>query len=219
MLNYEVDPNLLAPLVPRGTELDSWNGTAYASMVGFLFLNTKVLGIPVPLHRDFEEVNLRFYVRCCGPEGWKRGVVFVKEIVPKRAIAAVARRLYDEPYSAMPMRHRVEDGVVEYSWRHRGRWDTLRAVTEGEPSALLEGSEEEFITEHYWGYTARRGGDCAEYGVEYPPWKAWRAKEAVLDCDVAALYGKKFAEPLSRAPLSAFVAEGSPVVVRQGVTL
>lgn len=184
-----------------------------------MFLDTRVLGVPVPFHRDFEEVNLRFYVRRRGREGWRRGVVFVKEIVPRRAIAAAARLLYDEPYSAMPMRHRVEDGVVEYSWRHRGRWDTLRVVAEGEPSSPLPDFEEEFITEHYWGYTARRGGGCSEYGVEHPPWKVRRAKEAILDCDVGALYGKRFAEPLSGAPLSAFVAEGSPIVVRGGTRL
>ncbi len=37
MFNYEVPPELLAPLVPRGTELDSWQGKVYVSLVGFLF--------------------------------------------------------------------------------------------------------------------------------------------------------------------------------------
>ncbi|HEX8362069.1 MAG TPA: DUF2071 domain-containing protein, partial [Longimicrobium sp.] len=80
MLNYEADPAALRPLVPAGTELDAWGGTTYVSMVGFLFLRTRVLGIPIPFHQDFEEVNLRFYVRRRGPEGWRRGVVFVREI-------------------------------------------------------------------------------------------------------------------------------------------
>ena len=63
MLNYEVPPEALAPLVPAGTELDSWQGKTFVSVVGFLFLDTRVLGIAIPGHRDFEEVNLRFYVR------------------------------------------------------------------------------------------------------------------------------------------------------------
>jgi hypothetical protein len=228
MLNYAVDPALLAPLVPPGTELDAWEGTTYASMVGFLFLDTRVLGVPIPLHRDFEEVNLRFYVRRRGPEGWRRGVVFVREIVPRFAIATVARVVYEEPYVAMPMRHRVEldasgtlrpGGAVEYGWRWRGRWNSLRATTEGAPEPLRAGSEEEFITEHYWGYTARGDGTCAEYRVEHPAWRIWRVREARLDCDAASLYGPGWVEPLSAAPRSAFVAEGSPIRVLAGARL
>jgi uncharacterized protein YqjF (DUF2071 family) len=226
MLNYAVEPGLLASHVPPGTELDAWGGRTYVSIVGFRFLRTRVLGCAVPRHRDFEEVNLRFYVRRRGAEGWRRGVVFIKEIVPRTAIATVARVCYGEPYVALPMRHGIDidaasgtlrpGGAVEYGWRFGGRWYRLRAVTDGAPEPLQEGSEEEFITEHYWGYTARRGGCCTEYRVEHPPWRVWRVCEATLECDVAALYGAQFAEPLRGAPHSAFVAEGSPILVRMG---
>jgi uncharacterized protein YqjF (DUF2071 family) len=229
MLNYEVDRATLAPMVPPGTELDTWEGRLYASMVGFLFLRTRVLGVPVPLHRDFEEVNLRFYVRRRGPEGWRRGVVFVREIVPRHAIAAVARVVYEEPYVALPMRHRIDldatgasllpGGAVEYGWRWRGRWNALRATTEGGPEPLVAGSEEEFVTEHYWGYTARSRGPTAEYRVEHPAWRTWRVSDASLDCDVASLYGARFVDPLSGPPCSAFVAEGSPIRVMAGARL
>lgn len=221
MLNYEVDPALLRPLVPPGTELDAWGGVTYASVVGFLFLRTRVLGVPIPFHRDFEELNLRFYVRRKGPEGWRRGVVFVKEIVPRMAIAAVARWIYNENYVALPMRHRIDlsaqaGGSVEYGWRTGGRWASVRAEVRGPARPLVEGSEEEFITEHYWGYAAQRDGGCVEYRVEHPRWNVWRAESASLDCDVAALYGPRFAEPLSAPPRSALVADGSPIIVRQG---
>src|SRR5262245_60741200 len=109
MLNYEIDPAALRARVPAGTELDSWNGKTFVSLVGFRVLRTRVLGVPVLFHRSsigkgisrtswgsFEEVNLRFYVRRRAPEGWRRGVVFVKEIVPKAAVAAVARWVYNE---------------------------------------------------------------------------------------------------------------------------
>lgn len=220
MLNYEVDPALLRPLVPAGTELDAWSGITYASVVGFRFLDTRVLGIPIPFHRDFEELNLRFYVRRKGPEGWRRGVVFVKELVPRFAIAAVARAVYNENYVAVPMRHRVDvhpssDGIVEYGWRHGGRWSGLRAEVTGEAAPLVAGSEAEFITEHYWGYARQRDGGSVEYRVEHPRWNVWRAT-ATLDCDVAALYGPGFAEFLAGPPLSALVADGSPVIVRRG---
>lgn len=219
LLNWEVDPGLLQPLVPRGTELDQWQGKTFVSAVGFLFLGTRVLGIPVPFHRDFEEVNLRFYVGRQGAEGWRRGVCFIREIVPKPAVAAMARLVYNERYISLPMRHRVElepsAGVAEYGWRHGGRWNSLRAAFTGSPRAQTPGSEEEFITEHYWGYTAQRDGGTIEYRVEHPSWRVWRADEARLDADVAALYGARFVAPLAAPPSSAFVADGSPVVVRR----
>lgn len=224
MLNYEADAALLRPLVPAGTELDAWGGVTYASVVGFLFLDTRVLGVPIPFHRDFEELNLRFYVRRRGPEGWRRGVVFVKEVVPRIAIAAMARAVYNENYVAMPMRHRIDvsveaGGTVEYGWRFRGRWCGLHATVRGPAGPLVPGSEEEFITEHYWGYTARGDGTCAEYRVEHPAWRIWRVSEARLDCDAGSLYGPEWVEPLSAAPRSAFVAEGSPIRVLAGARL
>lgn len=221
MLNYEVDAALLRPLVPAGTELDAWGGVTCASVVGFLFQDTRVLGVPIPFHRHFEELNLRFYVRRRGPEGWRRGVVFVKEIVPRIAIATVARAVYNENYVAMPMRHRVDvsvdaGGTVEYGWRFRGRWCGLRAAVRGPAGPLVEGSEEEFITEHYWGYARQRDGGTVEYRVEHPRWNVWRAESAALECDVGRLYGPGWAECLSAPPRSALVADGSPIVVRAG---
>src|SRR5262244_3620514 len=170
MLNYEIDPAVLSPYVPHGTELDTWNGQNFVSVVGFLFLNTRVLGLPIPFHRDFEEVNLRFYVRRKADDGWRRGVVFVKEIVPRWAIATVARVIYNENYVARRMRRRIDldeetiapNGSVEYSWRDGGSWHRVRAKTSGEARPLVPDSEEEFITEHYWGYAAQRDGGSVE---------------------------------------------------------
>ncbi len=172
-------------------------------------------------------MNLRFYVRRRAPEGWRRGVVFIREFVPRKLIAIVARHFYNEPYLALPMRHALElengrlrgGGSVEYAWRHRGRWNSMRAVTVGVASAPIEGSAEEFITEHYWGYTAQRNGGCVEYKVEHARWNLWQAREAVLDCDVASLYGVEFVKPLGAPPESAFVADGSPVIVSSGTAL
>lgn len=226
MLNYAIDPAALAPLVPSGTELDSWRGRTFASMVGFLFLDTRVLGLPVPLHRDFEEVNLRFYVRRRDPvDGWRRGVVFVKEIVPKPAIAWTARLLYGEQYVALPMRHQIvspDSGsplAVEYGWRHQGSWQRLGVRPVGAAEPVASDSQEEFITEHYWGYSNRRGRQTVEYQVEHPRWRVWQAGETWFDCDVAAMYGPQFVESLSGQPSSAFLADGSDVTVRQGQAL
>jgi uncharacterized protein len=225
MLNYEVPPEILQPLVPRGTELDAWQGKTFASMVGFLFLDTRVRGLAIPGHRNFEEVNLRFYVRRRAADGWRRGVVFVKEIVPRLAIAATARLLYGEKYVALPMRHAItgdpdRDGMqVTYGWRHRGRWNGISALVSGSPREAEPGSEEEFITEHYWGYSSLRGGGSAEYRVEHPRWRVWPLERPVLDCDVAALYGRPFSDPLGAEPSSAFLADGSEVAVYPGERL
>lgn len=221
MANYVIDPAILKPLVPFGTELDDFDGQVYVSMVGFRFLDTRVKGIPIPGHRNFEEVNLRFYVRRKVEGEWRRGVVFVSEIVPRWAIAFVARTLYGEPYLALPMQHVISESgplQVRYNWKHSGRWNTLEASASGGLEPMAPGSVEEFISEHYWGYTAR-GKSSAEYEVEHPRWNIWKTSSARLDCDVAKLYGAPFVESLAANPASAFIAEGSAVTVRAGATV
>ena len=218
MLNYIVDPCVLEPLVPSGTEIDFENGETFVSVVGFLFLDTRLLGLPIPLHRDFEEVNLRFYVRKKSADTWRRGVVFVRELVPKRAIATIARVFYGEPYLAIPMKHEIEhvdaNLSVEYSWGLGRKWDSLKMTASGEPQNIPAGSHAEFITEHYWGYTSLKSG-CSEYRVEHPRWKIWDAKSFDFTGDVAALYGEQFVETLSQPPRSAFIADGSPITIER----
>lgn len=224
MLNYDVDPVLLRALVPDGTELDTWNRRTLMSVVGFRFLDTRVLGLAIPGHRDFVELNLRYYVRRKAHDGWRRGVVFIKEIVARRAIAWVARAVYQENYAAVSMRHRVTregDGAAlarkaEYQWFHGGRWNSLAAEFAGTPELPETDSEEEFITEHYWGYSRQRDGGTVEYRVDHPRWAVWRALSSRLDCDVASFYGPAFTPLLDAAPSSALVADGSRVTVRRG---
>ncbi len=226
MLNFEVDPLLLKRYLPSGTQLDSWRGKTFISVVGFRFLRTRVLGVPIPHHRHFDEVNLRFYVKRDADGGVRRGVVFIKEIVPRRMIAAVARRVYNENYIALPMRHTIDlaqtterDGEVSYAWRLQSRWNSLSAEVEGLPTIPQEESEESFIAQHYWGYSKQKNGSTLEYEVEHPPWRVWRTRSAALDCDVSQLYGAEFEPFLGSVPSSAFVAEGSPIKVRWGRSL
>lgn len=224
MLNYEIDPAVLTPLVPAETELDSWNGRFFVSIVGFRFLQTCVRGIPIPYHRNFEEVNLRFYVRHKADKEWRRGVVFIKELVPRWAIAFVARQVYNENYVALPMRHTVQlphagtsqRCIVSYEWLHQGDWGGLQVEVAGEPVVTPTDSEEAFITEHYWGYCAQPDGSALEYQVEHPRWRVWKATNPTLICHIATLYGEQFIDSLSETPSSAFVAEGSSVTVRKG---
>ena len=217
MLNYRVPPEWLAPFVPMGTELDLWDGAAYISLVGFHFRDTRLLGVPIPFHRTFEEVNLRFYVRRTVDGVPRRGVAFLRELVPRPAVAIVAQLTYNEPYRTVAMRHRIDaasadttPAVVEYEWRTGSAWSRMRVEPTGESAPLQPGSEEEFITEHFWGYTRQRDGSTVEYEVRHPPWRVWRLRSVDLDDD-SNVFDAPFAGALRRAPHSAFLADGSAV--------
>jgi uncharacterized protein len=225
MLNYAVDPGLLEPFVPAGTELDAFEGRTYVSLVGFQFnetrLHTRFGGFAIPFHRSFEEVNLRFYVR----RKEKRGVVFIRELVPKLAIAATARLCYGEKYSCVPMAHRIQvqpqknTVEAEYSWRAGQRRCAMQLTTEGDSFLPADGSLGQFITEHYWGYAAQRHGGCVEYEVQHPQWVVRSAGEASFSGDAAHYYGPEFSEVLLCTPDSAFIADGSPVTVFRGMKI
>ena len=219
MLNYEIEPEALAARVPSGCELDDWCGRTFVSVVGFQFLDTRVCGVAIPRHRHFEEVNLRFYVRHKADGEWRRGVAFVKELVPRRAIATLARALYGENYAALPMRHRIEPGAVHYEWQRGAAWEGLSVEFSGDAAVPPDDAEETFIAEHYWGYVRRPGRSAIQYQVEHPRWRVWRADRATLRCDAASLYGPEFASALAAPPSSAFVADGSPIAVRWGTSL
>ncbi len=225
MLNYEVDPRVLTPFIPSGTELDEWNGMNFVSMVGFQFMDTRVMGLTIPFHANFEEVNLRFYVRRKVDNEWRRGVVFIKELVPRWAIAWVARTFYNENYIAVPMSHSIERGTdgwlrkASYGWTFRGRQSYMEVSVEGQPAEIGAGTHEEFITEHYWGYARQPDNSVVQYQVEHPRWRVWNAVAHSFVCDVDSLYGSAFVGFLNANPFSAFLADGSAVTVFQGQRL
>jgi len=224
MLNYAVDPASLAPFVPAGTELDFFEGRTFVSLVAFRFLQTRVLGVSVPFHADFEEVNLRFYVRRRAAEGWRRGVTFIRELVPRRAVALVARLVFNENYIAIPMSHQIADvGLgaerrlcAEYGWRHHGTTGSIRMRAGGTPVRPQTGSLEQFITEHYWGYVRQRAGGTLEYEVRHDPWGVWASDEAAFVDEGSGLFDPALSSALGRKPDSAFLADGSPVRLFEG---
>lgn len=219
MANYEVDPSLLADRVPAGTELDLHDGKCFVSLVGFMFVDTRVLGVPVPFHINFEEVNLRFYVRRETGSETRRGVVFIKEIVPRFAIAFVARTLYGEPYQAWKMRHKRTVSDVGYSWQ-KGNCANGLAVKIGENLGVPQAdSHGEFIIEHYWGYTKRGGNRTDEYKVEHPKWELFSADDVEINVDFGKTYGEKFAFLSDQKPYSVLLAKGSEIAVYKGEKL
>lgn len=220
MANYEIEPSSLFPYLPAHTELDFWNGKCFISLVGFMFMNTRVLGIKIPFHINFEEVNLRFYVRYEDDDEWKRGVVFIKEIVPKKAISFVANNLYGENYVTLPMRHTWEENEerqkIAYEWQFNKEWNCLEVEADKSAYPIEVGSEEAFITEHYWGYTQKDAHTTSEYQVEHPQWEIHKVFNHHIKCDVGNLYGIEFIEPFQQKPSSIFMAEGSEIVVKKG---
>lgn len=221
MLNYEVDAALLLPFVPAGTELDRRHGKVFVSLVGFRFLKTKLFGVlPIPMHSNFDEVNLRFYVRRQVGGEVRRGVVFIREMVPRRAIAFVAHTFYNENYVALPMAHEIRsvgDNSLRVAYRWRGTcWNEINLETVGNPELPDEGSIEQFITEHFWGYAAQPGGGCVEYRVTHPSWRVWQVRQPAFEGDAEKFYGKDIAAVLRGKPASAFLAEGSAVAVMRG---
>lgn len=218
IINYSVDASILSPYLPFRTELDLRNGKCYVSVVGFRFLNTKLKGINVPFHRNFEEINLRFYVRCKENGEWKRGVTFIKEIVPRPALTFVANTVYGEKYVTLPTRHEWKEDhkqlEVSYGWKHGGSWDSISVKADAAAKDIPIGSEEEFITEHYWGYTPLGNNLTSEYQVEHPRWKMYPVIEQTIAVRFGALYGAEFGFLKDTLPDSVMLAEGSSIAVR-----
>lgn len=216
IINYEVNPEILEKYLPQGTELDFYNGKCYVSVVGFMFLNTKLLGMSIPFYRDFEEVNLRFYVKKKEKNIWKRGVVFIKEIVPKWALSFIANSFYRENYKTMPMKNLIyqeEDELqVKYSWKDKG-WHSIEIITDPEALPMDNNSEFEFITEHYYGFT-KRENKTSEYEVCHPQWKYYPVKWYQLEIEFRSIYGKDFEFLNNQEPISVMLAEGSEIEVK-----
>jgi uncharacterized protein len=221
MLNYLIEPALARPFVPHGTELDSFEGKTYVSLVGLRFARTKIFGsISIPFHANFDEINLRIYVRRMDNGEARRGVVFIREIVSLPAVTFIARLVYRENYMSLPLTHSIAmdstGGSIEYCWNSKHRSFCLYAQASGYPARSAEGSLEQFVTEHYWGYTPQPDGSSLEYRVSHDPWHIWRADEARFEGDAAHLYGADFGRLLARPPESAFIADGSPALVYRG---
>ena len=223
MANFHIDRKILKPYVPAFTELDEWNGNHYVSLVGFLFRNTQILGIRFPFHTTFEEVNLRFYVRYKDGSNWKRGVVFIKELVPRSMITFIANTLYHEHYETHAMSHQFKtEGDVQhisYCWKMQQAENYLKATTTLSRLPVQSGSEEEFITEHYWGYTRVNDLKTTSYEVQHPRWNIFPVHTFDFKCHVEKLYGSAFKESLSSQPTSVFLADGSPINVMNKQTI
>ena len=220
--NYVIDPKVLTPFVPEGTNLNYHNGSCYISVVAFQFLNTKVFGFPAFTNRKFAEINLRFYVKRRLPDGSERsGVVFVKEIVPSRLIAWTARTLYGENYIAMDMDHQItaisnQEKKVIYRCGVQELSNRISAVVSQERATNGNGTLEAYITEHYWGYSGTDQNSTVEYEVKHPKWPVNRINDCSIDFDFESLYGTPFRLLSEIEPTSVLYCKGSDITVHFG---
>jgi uncharacterized protein YqjF (DUF2071 family) len=217
MVNYEIEPELLLPYLPKGVELDYYNGKVYVSLVGFLFKDSNIFNIPIPLMGTFEEVNLRFYVlRKVGNET-RRGVVFINETVPNKIVAWVANKLYKEHYTAIPTKHKWAFNnhikEIQYQWKVQSKWNHMKVEASVTKNKMETGSIEEFIFEHYYGYTKVNEQHSIEYKINHPSWEINAIKHHEIDCDFAAFYGNDFEILNHTKPHSVMLAEGSGISV------
>ena len=223
LANYIIDKELLVKYLPVGTELDLWNGNCYVSLVGFMFVNTKLLGLKIPFHTNFEEVNLRFYVKRFDKGEWKRGVVFIKEIVPKPALTFVANTVYNENYETLPMKHswisNEDERTISYEWEKFGKWNSIKIEASIEKFEIEPDSETEFITEHYWGYAKVNDQKSNEYEVTHPKWKIYKVNNFEIKVDFGTVYGKEFEFLNEVIPNSVMLAEGSEITVENKTTI
>lgn len=221
MVNYAINPDLLKTYLPNGVELDFYDGKCYVSLVGFMFLNTKLLGVKVPFHINFEEVNLRFYVKRKVGNEYKRGVVFIKEIVSKPALTFVANTIYKENYQTLPMKHFWEelDGNLKlnYQWKTDNQWNSMEVIAETEKKEIPKDSEIEFIAEHYWGYAKVNDKKTTEYEVKHPIWEFYPILNSKIDVDFRANYGEAFGYLSNEKPVSVFLLEGSAISVENKI--
>ncbi len=218
MANYEIDPEILKPYLPAGTSLDYYHGKTFVSLVGFMFLRTKIFGIHIPGLGNFEEINLRFYVIRKENGVVKRGVVFINETVPYKAVAWLANVLYKEHYSAIPTKHNwfINDTEkqIDYHWRINNNWNFIKVNASSNHEPMQEDSIEEFIYQHYYGYTRVTAEKTEEYKIEHDRWMVNAVKSIEINCDFTAMYGKDFSHLAAQNPSSIMLAEGSNIAVK-----
>lgn len=217
MANYAVNPEVLKPYLPQGVEIDFYKDKTYASLVGFMFKKTSLFKIPIPFLGTFEEINLRFYVKRVDGDSIKRGVVFINETVPYKPVAWLANKLYKEHYIAIPTKNSIvpaeSDKKIKYEWKINSQWNYMEVRAENKKNEMLPGSIEEFIFEHYYGYTKINNKLSQEYKVNHPRWEVNKVIDYSIQCDFNAMYGNDFAFLNKQEPDSVIIAEGSPVSV------
>ncbi len=218
MANYAVPAEVLNPYLPKGCELDLYKDSAYVSLVGFMFKNTRLFQIPIPWLGTFEEINLRFYVTRKEKSEIKRGVVFINETIPYKVVAWVANKLYKEHYTSIPTKNYITitktNKQIDYQWKVDKLWNSIYVEASASKDTMAAGSFEEFIFEHYYGYTKIDALKTEEYKINHPRWDLNKITAYNINCAFDKMYGDTFSFLNTVSPTSVFLAEGSSVSVK-----
>ncbi|WP_424494544.1 YqjF family protein [Salinimicrobium sp. GXAS 041] len=221
--NYTVPPQLIEKYLPAHTKPDFYNGKCYLSLVGFQFKNVKVANLKIPFNNDFEEINLRFYVKRFDGAKWRKGVIFISQIADKAALNTLANVLFQENYQKLVTKQHIsEDDTsinARYSWRFKDEWQHLEAKSGIVASPFQENSEEEFLMDRPWGYGKRNNEETNEYKVSHPDWPIFEVEEYSVKVDFSLLFGPEFNILSSATPKSVILAEGSTVSMEEMNTI
>jgi uncharacterized protein YqjF (DUF2071 family) len=217
-VTYAVDAALLEPHLPRGAQIDTLEGSPRVSIVAFRFRRTRLRGVPIPLHVNFSEINLRFYVRLHD----RRAVVFIREFVTRPAISVIAKLTYNEPYRTIRMRDEVlgprADGLIGVRHRFgRGLGNRLEAWADPQPVVPAEDSAAYWLTHHDLGVGRDRSGRARSYEVDHPVWALHEVRSLDVEVDFRALYGPQWAFLADAEPSHVTLAEGSGVAITPAV--
>jgi uncharacterized protein YqjF (DUF2071 family) len=216
MANYEIEPSILEPYLPKGVELDFFNNKTYVSLVGFMFNKTRLFGVPIPFFGSFEEINLRFYVRKVENRKIKKGVVFINETVPFKVVALLANKLYKEHYISIPTKNTIditEHKHIKYEWRVDNKWNSIAVKSDTDKYKIEQATIEEYIFERYFGFTKLSNFSSQEYKINHPKWMINKVLNTHINCDFRTMYGDAFLVLNNQKPDSVLLAEGSQVSV------
>lgn len=212
LVSYQVPDNALQKYLPDNLHLDKLNGSAFVSLVAFDFINTKVKGMKMFFHLNFPEINLRFYVN----DGRRRGVMFIREFVPKPVVVLGANLFFNENYSAAKMKSEIILGSTlkaKHEITYKGNYNSIEVETVNKSFMPDENSTEHFFKEHEWGFVKSRSGQTNAYKVEHPFWQVYPIKKFNINVDFGKLYGQQFSFLNKQEPFNVTFAEGSVIKV------
>ncbi len=221
-VNFQIDQRILQPLVPKGLELDFFNGETYVSLIAMMLRNVKAWGLPFSIIPSSPELSLRFYVRRPGDGESAKGTCLIKDYISGSTAAWYLESQFKSDFSKLKMKYKNsgfgehETPEVEYQWKVDDHWNKLRVRARSRIHKTERASKVGFILDHFTYFGTYKGRTLA-YRVERPTWNIWDAAQANFTCDVKRLFGDAFVKPLSKRPASVFVTAGSPVTIYKPV--
>ena len=215
LITYKVKPDMLLPFIPAGLEPDTINGNGFISLVAFDFFDTKVKGVKIPLHVNFPEINLRVYVK----NKDKRGVIFIREFVPRFFISLTANKIYNENYKSASIKSHIEKNgsvFLSHTLKLKGKEYSINLQADNKPFQPAIDSTEHFFKEHEWGFGVNKKGQTLIYRVEHPFWEVLPVRKFEHNFDFGAIYGNEWKSLNSEEPYNITFAKGSEIKVFEG---